>query len=50
MEASARELPRMFRESSAKTVGRFSDALLPRALPQALSSKVHPRRFREMDF
>ena len=29
-EASARELPRTFRETSAKTTGRFSDAVLPR--------------------
>ena len=31
-EASARELPRTFRETSAKTTGRFSDAVLRRAL------------------
>ena len=29
-EASARELPRTFRKTSAKTTGRFSDAVLPR--------------------
>ena len=40
--ASARELPRTFRETSAKTTGRFSDAVLPRTF----SSKLIPRLFR----
>ena len=45
--------PASFHGPSAKppkTTGRFSDAVLPRALPRTFLSKVLPRLFREKEF